>query len=178
MEYKDSIEPQDITKLKERINNELKRRDKYGPINGFTNSNWNFAVQPKQGQEYTQDHMKKLFEPLLQIADFQMDNSIPQPACDINQINDANKFLDKVSQDTQTGNSTSCRGACTGLCFGSCGGTCQGCTGSCTGGCAGCSNSCGGNCSGCSGCGSGCTSSCKGCSGCGGCDGGATAVNK
>lgn len=177
MQYTDSIESSDILELKEKINKEIQRRNKYGAINQYSNGDWAFSVTPKQGEEFTQDHMKKLIEPLLQISDFQVNNSIPQPAPDIQQLSDANKFVDKISKETQTQNSSSCRGACTGLCFGNCSGTCTGCTGTCTGSCAGCSNSCGGSCSGCKGCGSGCTNSCKGCTACGGCAHGATSVN-
>lgn len=174
MEYKDSLEPQDIQDLKTRINNELKRRNKYGSVASFAGKDWEFISEPKQGEEYTQDHLKKIIEPLLQIADFQIDNSIPQVAPDIQQLYDASNFVDKLTKETQTGSSSSCRGACTGLCVGSCSGTCDGCTGTCKSSCQGCTNTCGGSCSGCTGCGSGCVSSCQGCTGCGSCDSGAT----
>lgn len=165
-----------LAALKAKVKAEMQNRNatEHGmSMNKFAGSEWDYNTNPKDGQPILSEHVGKIIDPLLQIADFQQDNSlIGDRATSIPTLEAAEKFVDNLSKIEKTASESGCRGSCAGLCTEACSGECTGCS-SCSGGCSSscnkaCSSDCGGGCSGCSGgchtgcsatCGSGCTTS-------------------
>ena len=128
--------------------------------------NYDYNAVPVTGGDITDEHIQKVIDPLLNVADFLQNNSLQQSHSGADVIVDqAEKFVDTLAKIDKQASDSGCRGLCTGLCVGSCTSGCQGCTG-CTGGCdttcaKSCSDGCSTSCGGCSdGCFSGCTHTC------------------
>ena len=134
-------------------------------LNKFA-ANYDYNAVPVTGGDITDEHIQKVIDPLLNVADFLQNNSLQQSHSGADVIVDqAEKFVDTLAKIDKQASDSGCRGLCTGLCVGSCTSGCQGCTG-CTGGCdttcaKSCSDGCSTSCGGCSdGCFSGCTHTC------------------
>lgn len=166
----------ELVTLKNKVENEMKRRCYYGSLTGFSGDSWEIQTVPTKNTPILTQQGKSVIEPILQITDYgdlnieklKPGELIPE-SFDSSLIN----HIDKLSGEDVYGNHSSCRGACTGLCVGTCGNTCDGCKGSCQGTCGtNCTTSCGVNCGSCSGvcsskcsglCTTTCTNSCTGC---------------
>lgn len=127
-------------------------------------ANYDYNAVPVTGGDITDEHIQKVIDPLLNVADFLQDNSLQQSHSGADVIVDqAEKFVDTLAKIDKQASDSGCRGLCTGLCVGSCTSGCQGCTG-CTGGCGtscgGCSTSCASSCQ--SDCGGTCRNQCYG----------------
>mgnify|MGYP000585890879 CR=1 FL=1 len=120
----------------------------------FAASDYDYNISPVTG-DITDEHIQKIIDPLLNVADFLQDNSLQQSHSGADVIVDrAERFVDTLAIIDKQSSQSGCRGLCTGLCVGSCSSGCQGCSG-CTGGC---DTSCAKSCS------DGCSTSCGGCS--------------
>lgn len=155
-----------LVEIREKVKKEMARRNcsdhgENASLSKFADS-YDYDIPPVTGGDITDEHIQKIIDPLLNVADFLQDNSLQQSRNGMDVITDqAEKFIDALSKIDKQATSSGCRGLCTGLCVGSCTSGCQGCTG-CTGGCdttcaRGCSDGCSTSCGGCS---SGCFSSC------------------
>ena len=110
----------------------------------------------------TEEQGRLLIDMLLEICDFPTTKKLTK----FPTVNDSiaagfdektvREFLSKLSNETYTGNSSSCRSVCTGLCVGTCGSEC---TGSCGNACDGCTGGCKDSCY--TECLDGCTGGCK-----------------
>lgn len=164
------ISAERLVELRAKVKKEMARRNcvEHGSsasMNKFA-ANYDYNAVPVTGGDITDEHIQKVIDPLLNVADFLQDNSLQQSHSGADVIVDqAEKFVDTLAKIDKQASDSGCRGLCTGLCVGSCTSGCQGCTG-CTGGCdttcaKSCSDGCSTFCGGCSdGCFSGCTHTC------------------
>ena len=138
----------EYNELKNILKNECNRRNGYGSlvseisvINNTPNAVVGGKVTEAQGKG-TVDVMLKIetFGDLHLVSE---DRQIP-----VSFGQDMKNEIQRLSTETMTGSTSSCRGACTGLCLGSCIGQCKSCS-SCDSYCAGsCSNTCVTSCTG------------------------------
>ena len=168
--------------LKTKVNNEMTRRNGYGPLNSYATA---FTVSPDQNTSILAEHGKGTIDNALRITDINGLKLVEQGDYIPDNLDFLSTFIDSITGESMEGNSSTCRGACTGLCIDSCATTCSGtcgvnsCQKTCGTVCGSCSNSCvtscGASCS--ATCGSACTGYCyaackTGCSdGCKGCTG-------
>lgn len=165
------ISAERLVALRAKVKAEMIRRSNSGhgenaSMRRFATSDYDYNISPVTGGDITDEHIQKIIDPLLNVADFLQDNSLQQNHSGADVIVDqAEKFVDALSRIDEQATASGCRGSCTGLCAGSCASGCQGCSG-CSNGCAttcarGCSDGCSTSCGGCSsGCFSGCTHTC------------------
>ena len=153
------ISAERLVELRAKVKKEMARRScvEHGSsasMNKFA-ANYDYNAVPVTGGDITDEHIQKVIDPLLNVADFLQDNSLQQSHSGADVIVDqAEKFVDTLAKIDKQASDSGCRGLCTGLCVGSCTSGCQGCTG-CTGGC---DTTCAKSCS------DGCSTSCGGCS--------------
>lgn len=165
------ISAERLVELRAKVKKEMARRScvEHGSsasMSRFAEASYDYNSVPTTGGDITDEHIQKVIDPLLNVADFLQDNSLQQNHSGADVIVDqAEKFVDALSRIDEQATASGCRGSCTGLCAGSCTSGCQGCTG-CIGGCdttcaKSCSDGCSTSCGGCSdGCFSGCTHTC------------------
>ena len=178
----------DYTALKDRINEELERRNGYGDVSGYSAP---YTNVPVANGKVLSSHANEIIEPMQKINTKAVVNAT---TVEINSVQSLNtvKTLDKLDaiitvwngdkMEYKGNNSCSalCSGMCTTECSGSCSGGCKGSCGTCgtcgtcggCGSCGGCGNTCTGGCDttstgACSGCTGSCTGHCGNCGGCG-----------
>lgn len=159
----------DINALKNRVKNEMARRNGVGSLAGYAGS-WSVS----SGTRADAKHYNETVGYIAKIKAVSGLASSVSSGNIIYAINAASTRLSSNEGYSKTANSTDCASSCTGLCYTQCTGGCRGCTscsgcssctGTCVGGCTSCTS-----CSGCSGC-SGCSDACSGCTGCTSCSG-------
>lgn len=142
-----NIDANSVLSLRNKVKNELLRRNGHGPVSGYGSTDYDFTLNPNSNIGVVE--FKKTMEPILAIRDVGAgSNKMPDSSAAIIDIDAANKLVDILTTESYTGAISSCRSSCTGLCLGSCTGTCNGCSGTCNTGCQGCN--------GCSACDTGC----------------------
>ena len=160
------ISAERLVELRTKVKKEMARRScvEHGSsasMNKFA-ANYDYNAVPVTGGDITDEHIQKVIDPLLNVADFLQNNSLQQSHSGADVIVDqAEKFVDTLAKIDKQASDSGCRGLCTGLCTSGCQG-CTGCTGGCDTTCAkSCSDGCSTSCGGCSdGCFSGCTHTC------------------
>lgn len=164
------ITAEKLVEIRAKVKKEMSRRNctdhgEKASLAKYSNG-YDYDIPPVTGGDITDEHIQKIVDPLLNVADFLQDNNLQQSHSGADVIVDqAEKFVDTLAKIDKQSNQSGCRGLCTGLCVGSCSSGCQGCsgcTGSCDTSCAkSCSDGCSTSCGGCSnGCFSGCTHTC------------------
>ena len=158
-----ALTAQEFKDLRERVNNEMKRRKYYGSLAGSGDRAWT-PEEPIVGHNVYATQGQNVIDLALQIEDVEglalVREGDLRPQYDDLEVK-LTQWESEVNNDgTITPETTSsCRGACTGLCTQTCFETCLGCT-SCTGGCGeGCTGTCY------SACTSACETTCSGCQG-------------
>ena len=162
----------DLVALKNRVNDELKRRCRKGSVASYAAE---YTNTPTSGGKALPSHINEIITPMSKINTPGV--STVSTGNLINNIDALDTKLTLWESDTMVKNgNNSCSASCTGMCVDGCWG-CSGCGGSCSsscggdceGGCSGCSGTCSGSCTGCF---NTCTNTCTGCGGyCGGCSG-------
>lgn len=143
-----NITSSDITNLKNRVKNEMGRRDNAnsGPLNSF---NGNFSQSAAAGETAKASHYNETIGYIAKIAAISGLASSVSAGATIYAIQAGVDRLgtnEDRSVNHKQDNSTDCSSNCTGLCYNSCYGGCRGCTG-CSGNCGNeCNQWCGGSC--------------------------------
>ncbi|WP_055667266.1 hypothetical protein [Desnuesiella massiliensis] len=194
MKLSSTFNPQDFINLKNRVKNEMNRRNGNGSLTQYASASYDFSKSPKKGNTISIEHYSKIRDVMAAINPAKValpskkfSQSVPYMV-----LLEANMTTFEAQPRGERSNNdcaSACSGMCINTCTTSCTGGCNGCSGcggvcstSCTGGCDGCSGcggacstSCTGNCDGCTGCRDactgctgGCTGTCSGCTGCGG----------
>ncbi|GMQ64330.1 hypothetical protein [Vallitalea maricola] len=164
----------DFIVLKNRVKAEMKRRNGYGSLTSYGESQYDYSEQPSKDKTLDVEHYSKIRDLQSKINP----SGIPSKQADgiiqeMTVLDAKQTVFEAQPRGARSGND--CNSACTGMCVSACTTTC---TGSCSGGCSSCTgcsgcSSCSGGCSGCSGCGSSCSNNCSGgCTSCSGCSGG------
>lgn len=116
------------------IDKEMARRNDYDSLTGFSGERYQFSIVPEKGQALLEEHGKKTIDRLLEIKDHEKLKFVKKGEEISNAFNNSLiTYVNELSKETMTGETSSCRSACTGLCVGTCGGSCSGCSGLCTG---------------------------------------------
>lgn len=157
-----AIIAQDFINLKNRIKNEVKRRNKVGSVEAYGSPSYDYVETPSQFETIKTEHMSKITECVGAINDTNVNRSSVNGDT-ITKLAVIDAEITRFEAAPIVGDNSGCRASCTGLCTTSCSGTCtSGCSGGCTGTCSGCSGGCSGSCSGgCSGCGGSCGYGCS-----------------
>lgn len=137
-----------------------------GSLKKYASQEYDFSIMPQNGKQISDEHIRKIVDPLLEINDFLPDNSLKKERTALEMtLEKAENFADKMLNIQKDAKVSGCRGNCTGLCELACASTCMGCA-SCSGNCSTtcgkqCSDGCSGGCGGCTGgCSNGCTHTC------------------
>ena len=165
-----------LIRIKEKVKRVMASRDvpdMGGQLTQYASQEYDYMMEPKVVSQISDEHIRKIIDPLLEINDYLPYNSLRKKRTSLEmELEKAEKFADKMMAVPKTAEDSGCRGNCTGLCEQSCASGCTGCV-SCSGECSGecnknCADGCSGGCGGCSGgcsgecthtCGSGCISS-------------------
>lgn len=140
----------DINALKEKVNNEMLRRQYRGSL---TAQATNYSVTPAIGGEILAEHQTKIITPLNAISATGI--SLASSGDTILSLATADTLVTNYATIVPTAANSGCASSCSGLCQAYCDTGCSGC-----GGCGDC-----GGCGGCGGCDGSCTGGCEGCKG-------------
>ena len=119
------ISAERLVELRAKVKKEMARRScvEHGSsasMNKFA-ANYDYNAVPVTGGDITDEHIQKVIDPLLNVADFLQDNSLQQSHSGADVIVDqAEKFVDTLAKIDKQASDSGCRGLCTGLCVGSC----------------------------------------------------------
>lgn len=166
----DKITAEDFIAIKEKVKNELARRNAEGSVANYATS---YTDMPVQKGKIKVSHITEIVEPLSHINDVDYDLNEPITIKSLTTIQTMLNNLATAEKAALTLEATGCKASCTGLCYTSCSGTCRSCGDSCSQNCdtgcnwtckGSCRNTCSGRCQGSCGttCQLGCSNNCKG----------------
>lgn len=162
---------QEFVNLKNRVRNEMRRRNGYGSMVSYADAKYDFKNSALPNTLLRLEYMTQNQIPLRAVSASQLPENIKLVITESDMAAMEAKITAYESQPRGARTNNDCDAMCSGMCVTQCTTTCSGsCTGTCSGGCSGsCSGGCSGDCyGGCGGCGWGCSGGCS--SGCGGCD--------
>lgn len=158
---------QEFVNLKNRVRNEMNRRNGYGSMTAYAGSEYEFTNSALADTLLRAEYMTQNHIPLKAVSTTQLPENIKNIITESDMVAMEAKITKYEAQPRNARTNNDCDAYCSGMCVSQCTTTCSG---GCRSGCTGCSGGCSGRCSGCgSGCSGGCSSSCGGCDnkGCG-----------
>lgn len=152
--------------IKARLKEVLKNRKYYGDISSYSNSIYDFDINPSTGSIILSDQGKKVINIILAVNDINDLKKIENDNYILRDVNQIEEMISKMEKQTPASTNNICRGGCIGICVDHCS---TACIGNCKLDCSdnncsvGCKDACVHACSNCSGTcsGSGCKGDCK-----------------
>ena len=106
-----------LNDLKAKVKAEMARRsatEHSASLSSYGDSSWDFEIAP--GETVKDEHLKKIIDPLLHVADFQADNRLIGDRSGVTiTYEQAEKFVEDLAARAKTAKESGCRGSCIGM---------------------------------------------------------------
>ena len=146
---------QEFVNLKNRVRNEMRRRNGYGSMVSYADAKYDFKNSALPNTLLRLEYMTQNHIPLRAVSTSQLPENIKLVITESDMAAMEAKITAYESQPREARTHNDCDALCSGMCVTQCTTTCSGsCTGTCSGSCSGsCSGGCSGGCyGGCGGC--------------------------